>query len=246
MIDEFKKIFSKSKNKVNEIIAILVALGILGPIVSYVLPQVGGILTRKNTEIKEARTEIASQQGKPEKLYLTKPLETLVRHGESLAHQDLNGASLEPGIKLNKATLTQTKLNRAKLIRAKLDSANMSGAEFVSAKLTKADMSNANLGNAHLQKAELGLATLTNALLPNADLRAVDLGDAELKGAILSNADIGCLDGICTNFKGAKDITIEQIQSSKNWRKACYDEDFRNKLKLPTAPRNQKCAGEDL
>jgi hypothetical protein len=198
-------------------------------------------------EIKDAYNALEFGQGKQEKFGLTKPLEILVKYEKSLADRDLNGAILDPEIKLNKATLTQTKLNRATLIKAKLNRAKMDGAELVSAKLTRADMSNANLDHANLQRAEIDLAILTNATFNHADLRGADLRKAKLNDAKFNGAVIGCLDGICTNFKGAKSIKVEQIKESKNWTQACYDEDFikNNKLQLPAPPKNQECAGDD-
>jgi uncharacterized protein YjbI with pentapeptide repeats len=67
-------------------------------------------------------------------------------------------------------------------------------------------------------------------------LSDANFSDANLKDANLENANLSCLesDGIrfCTNFRGAKNLTPEQVKSAENWEEAIYDEEFRKKLGL--------------
>jgi uncharacterized protein YjbI with pentapeptide repeats len=62
-----------------------------------------------------------------------------------------------------------------------------------------------------------------------ANLTEANLSNADLKGASLYKANISS-----TNFKGAKNLTIEQIKSATNWQSAKYDNDVRIRLGLPT------------
>jgi hypothetical protein len=96
--------------------------------------------------------------------------------------------------------------------------------------------------NAKFSEADLAKAVIWNADLRKTDLRDADFSKADLAKASLIDDDIG---GVifCTNFKGAKGITTEQIKKAKNWQTACYDPDFRIKFGLP--PQNPKCVGDE-
>ncbi|NMG22949.1 pentapeptide repeat-containing protein, partial [Brasilonema bromeliae] len=81
-----------------------------------------------------------------------------------------------------------------------------------------------------------------------ADLSSADLSSADLSSADLSSADLNCSttftkEPICTNLKGVKNLTFQQVKAAKNWEQACYDPELRKQLNLP--PENPKyCAGE--
>ena len=140
-------------------------------------------------------------------------------------------------------------LNKDKVSLGGLDAseANLSGIKLQNAKLWNSNFSGSNLNDVNLSGVNLNGANLSNATLIEAKLSNATLIGAKITGAMLGNAnfgnaDLGCIKH-CTNFKGAKDITPEQIKKAKNWQSACYDPDFRIKLGLP--PQNPKqCAGE--
>lgn len=101
-------------------------------------------------------------------------------------------------------------------------------------------LNDADLWGAILTNASLGSADLSRAYLSGANLK-----DADLSHAIFEDAVIRCsANTYCTNFKGATNITPQQIKKSRNWKQACYDPDFRIELGLP--PENPKhCAGDE-
>ncbi len=160
-------------------------------------------------------------------------LQDLVKDGVVLAGLDASGADLG-GIKLQKAFL-----GRANLRNTKLYNADLRNASLWNANLHDADLRFAILHNADLDDANLESANLRNALLKGIDLRNINFGGVEI-----GDAKIQCnINNYCTNLKGAKNITPEQIKKASYWQSACYDPDFRIKLGLP--PENPKqCAGE--
>ncbi len=158
-------------------------------------------------------------------------LQDLVKDGVWLSGLDVSGAELY-GINLENAVLI-----RADLSKANLNAANLTNAGLFFAKLHYANLYRANLRDANLPKADL-----TSASLYKADLRDADLSGANLDDASLYDTIIGCI-VYCTNFKGAKGITPEQIKEAKYWQSACYNPDFRKQLGLP--PQNPKCAGDE-
>jgi BTB/POZ domain-containing protein KCTD9 len=193
-------------------------------------------------------------------------LQDLNKDGVSLQGLDANGANLER-IKLQNANLSYanlsyailwgTNLSYADLGNTKLSNANLSYANLSYANLNDADLGhailgaanlintkflNANLTNANLWGTNLSNADLGNTNLNSADLWSTNLTNADLQRTNLTNAIIDCSDKFCTNFKGTKNITPEQIKKAHNWESACYDPEFRKKLGLP--PQNPKCAGE--
>ncbi|GJD22913.1 hypothetical protein RIVM261_078690 [Rivularia sp. IAM M-261] len=163
-------------------------------------------------------------------------LQDLNKDGVDLRGLDASNANLSGAI------LTGAQLSGANLSNAELVGAELNGANLYSTKLTGIQLNGANLSNAELMSAELNGADLGEAKLIGAILMGSDLRDTELAGANLRNAEFACnLD--CTNLKGAKNITPEQIKEAENWQSACYDPDFRIKLGL-SAQNPPDCAGE--
>jgi uncharacterized protein YjbI with pentapeptide repeats len=165
-------------------------------------------------------------------------------HKANLSNARFYGANLE------KADLNEAVFLEAELFNANLSGTNLSNANFEKANLIKVNLSNANLEKANLEKAVLLEAELFNANLSNtnltaANLTAANLSNVNLSGTNLSNAYFFCRPTLdyCTNFKGAINITPEQIKKANFWDYACYDTEFRKKLGLP--PENPKCAGEE-
>ncbi|MCC5666505.1 pentapeptide repeat-containing protein [Nostoc sp. CHAB 5784] len=182
-------------------------------------------------------------------------------NGTDLKGADLSGANLSSaylssvnlsGANLSRAKLSSINLSDANLSRANLSAAiytkqtefppnfnlddkqmyligpnaNLKDADLKGALLYYEDLQHADLSNAKLNYANLGIANLSDAKLSNADFSNADLSDAKFGGADISY----------TNFKGAKNLTLQQVKSAKNWDKAKYDKDFRAKLGLPPEP----------
>lgn len=100
-----------------------------------------------------------------------------------------------------------------------------------------------------LQGLDVSGAYLEGIKLQNASLLGADLSGANLEDANFSEANLLPLVGwgtyVRTNFKGAKNITSDQIKKARSWQSACYDPDFRIKLGLPpeNAQNTKRCAG---
>lgn len=114
-----------------------------------------------------------------------------------------------------------------------LSSADLGGSGFSSATLSGVDLSNTNLLNANLFNADLRDANLSDAKLFNAELSGANLSDANL-----SNADLHFANLLNVNLRDAKNLTVEQVKSARNWEKALYDDRLRSRLGLPSAPND--------
>lgn len=177
-------------------------------------------------------------------------LQDLNKDGVSLVGLDANGANLQ-NINLQKAQLGKANLSKANLFKANLSKAEIGLTNLSQAHLLGVDFSQAHLINTNLSQADLSEANLSQANLFMSNLSKAELFNANLNGSALGCASyvIGVAPTIteniyCTNLKGAKNLTPEQIKKAKNWQKACYDPEFRKKLGLP--PENPKnCAGEE-
>ena len=185
-------------------------------------------------------------------------LQDLVKDGVDLQGLDASGVNLR-GIDLQNAKLgnanlydvdlSHAKLNDARLVNINLTNANLYKANFNNTYFNRADLHNSSLSDTNLRYANFDNANLSNTNLNDANLKYAILRGANLKNAglydtSLIDADLACFDNYCTNFKGVKGLTPEQIKKASYWQSACYDPDFRIKLGLP--PKNPyKCAGEE-
>ncbi|WP_192843614.1 pentapeptide repeat-containing protein [Leptolyngbya sp. NIES-2104] len=134
-----------------------------------------------------------------------------------LRNTNLTGANLS-NVNLQEATLRKAELSLArffnsKLYSATLDEANLTGAVFIDADLTGASFIGANLNMADFTGADLSKVCFDMANLNRAKFRRANLFNASLKNA--------------------QGLTLDQIKTARNWEKADYDEDFRQKLGLP-------------
>lgn len=228
-----------------------------------------GFAGYKQIEISRLRNDIEKAQGQKYNYPRIKALEELVKLGEPLNNiyleqANLNNANLN-NAELNRANLIGADLSSANLIganlggtilsRAALDYAKLNDANLISAvlyktRLTYAELSRANLNSANLISADfisadLSYANLSYANLYEAYLRRADLNGANLKGANLKGAKFGCVKNNkgetikCTNLRGAKNLTPEQVKQAKNWQQAEYDPEFRKQLGLPPVPEKQ-------
>jgi predicted ribosomally synthesized peptide with nif11-like leader len=171
--------------------------------------------------------------------------------GAVLTEADLQKANLS-WTQLQKATLKCANLQEAQLIKAdlqeadllgsKLQKAQLNGANFKGAKLFGVELQEANLSTANFQDAKLSQANLQRAGLWGANLQRADLRRANLQGAYLAEAqpnfkeaDLNQADLNQADLRGT-DLNVDQVKCAKNWEKAKYDEDFREKLGLPKFP----------
>lgn len=160
-----------------------------------------------------------------------------------LGNANLNNAKLDD-IEINNRTELDNKWRQIwKIVNegamgqdlsyADLSNADLTGSGLSNANLSGTDLSNTNLSNVNLDNANLSDANLTSANLFNADLSSVSLGGANLSGAELHFANL-----FNANFSSAKNLSIEQIKSARNWQQALYDDEFRSRLGLPLASQH--------
>lgn len=153
---------------------------------------------------------------------------------------NLEGASLLH-INLRNAKLETANFKNANLYHADFQMANLRGAFFQQkanlndANLKQAYLSGADFTSTYLKKANLEKAKLDAAIFQKADLRGAKLKDAELCGTTFNNKYL------CADFRGAKNLTVQQIKSAKDWEKADYDPEMRSQLGLlPETPPTNK------
>jgi BTB/POZ domain-containing protein KCTD9 len=137
----------------------------------------------------------------------------------NLTGAHLMGADLK-GANLSNANLSNAFLSQADLNKAQLQGSNFSGASLGGSHFYMADLRDTDLSNTYFFKAELTDANLSRANLSGANLDGANLGGADLSGANLREA----------KFSGARDCSLQQVQSAENWETATYDPEFRNKL----------------
>jgi hypothetical protein len=188
-------------------------------------------------EIDEAWKVIESRKGQKAEGGRIKALETLVKHQQSIEGTDLSGAALR-GIKLENAKLTKVIFNEADLSNADMNYAHIDRAELKGSKLGNTNMSNADLTGADLSGADLNKSNLTKANMGLTHLEGTRFNGADLSGANLDGATIGCTD-VCTDFQGAKNLTVKQITRATGWEQGCYD--LKIGKQLPRLPQNQNC-----
>ena len=168
--------------------------------------------------------------------------------GVDLSSADLRNAKLV-NVKINSYTKLDAKWHLVlKILNEGVSGKDLSGKDLSSTNFSSVDLSSVNLSGSNLSNADLSNSNLIGADLRNTDLSGVNFGTTNLSGAKLngsnltnadfSNANLSGVDFSGANFSGAKlykskNITIEQIKSTKNWKTAKYDKEFHTKLDLP-------------
>ncbi|MHC5827435.1 MAG: pentapeptide repeat-containing protein, partial [Nostoc sp.] len=99
-------------------------------------------------------------------------------------------------------------------------------ANLYSANLQKANLIVARLQKAHLNKANLQEANLAGAIFQKANIKDAQLQDTQLCDEISPGKVL------CADFRGVKNLTVQQVKVAKNWKKAHYDPEFRKQLGL--------------
>ncbi len=113
-------------------------------------------------------------------------------------------------IQLQNADLKNASLQDAKLLAANLEGANLQFAHLERAALASAHLLQADIRYSFLEGANFRKANLTDALLLEADLKGADLQGADMNNAILENTNF-----FEANLQGAKNLTVEQLESAK-------------------------------
>jgi uncharacterized protein YjbI with pentapeptide repeats/energy-coupling factor transporter ATP-binding protein EcfA2 len=165
----------------------------------------------------------------------------------SLSNADLSNANLYH------ADLSNANFSGTKLLNADLRTANLSSISLRDADLSNADLSGANLSGANLSGANLSDANLKKAIysketklpknfdptkeqmllivpgvnLSGADLSSINFLAVDFQGINLTNANLEGLD-----LRYVSNLTPEQVKAAKNWKKAEYSDEFKEKLGL--------------
>lgn len=150
----------------------------------------------------------------------------------NLLKANLKAANLL-GVNLRGAKLLFANLEEANLLEANLQAAQLQGTNFKKANLFGANLQAANLLEANLQTANLQAANLQFANLKEANLQDANLQFTNLKGANFQAANLTGSDLEGADLEKAKELTPERVKAAKNWDKAHYDVEFRQKLGLP-------------
>jgi uncharacterized protein YjbI with pentapeptide repeats len=166
-------------------------------------------------------------------------------YGAQLEEVHLEGANLE-GACLKEANLNRACIEKANLYRAYLVGAYLNWVNFKGSNLSNANLENANLLEANFEVAVLGDARLAGARFISANLGYASLNDAnlvktsfymshlvgaDLEGANLEGANLEGAYLVGTNFKGAKNLTFEQLSKAKTLYKAQLDEGLEAELR---------------
>ena len=150
----------------------------------------------------------------------------------NLQDADLTGAVLY-GAMLKEANLERTKLNDSWLTMAVMTNASLVGSDLKEANLNfsksggadfdAADLTGAKLSSANLVAAKFGCSWTTEKELMDGVNKCADLS-----GAVLTDADLAFAD-----FRGAQNVSAEQLKEARNWDEAMYDPALLAILGLP-------------
>jgi uncharacterized protein YjbI with pentapeptide repeats len=123
------------------------------------------------------------------------------------------------GIELTQANLQKAKFYHVNMVGSNLQESDLSGTEFKNADLKMVNFQRANLRNVSLENIDLSGANLSGANLQAATLKNAKLCSKNEQGNL-----------VCADLRGAKNLTVEQIQAAQGWENAIFDEDFGEKL----------------
>lgn len=121
-------------------------------------------------------------------------------------------------IKLCNAELDEAHLYQAYLVGANLSHANLSRSNVIFSVIAESNLDNANLSESYISGSFFFGSSLREANLHRSSLRGADLQDVNLSRADLSEADLNKVDLSYSNLsytklKGAKNLTLKQLQS---------------------------------
>jgi len=145
-----------------------------------------------------------------------------------LPKTNLNYVNLK-GSNMNSANLSNSSLIESNLESARLNQANFENSNLNQVNLRNAYASGANFKDAFLIKAQFQHALLIKANFNNAYLMEADLQNCYLMGADFENASLYKAD-----LRGAKGLTVEQLQKAKTLYLAKLDKELQDQLEQVT------------
>ena len=137
---------------------------------------------------------------------------------------------------LNYVVLKDSNLNTANLansflIETDLRNTRLNQTVLENANLNQADMRGAYASGANFKDAYLIKANLEGAFLIKANFKNAFLMEANMQGSYLTGADFENASLYKSDLRGAKGLTIEQLQKAKTLYLAKFDEDIEEQLK---------------
>jgi len=163
---------------------------------------------------------------------------------ESLKGINLSGANLFMAnledtdlqkTNFSKAALSKVNFSRSNLSEANLSETDLSGAYLNKANLRLANLTKANLNNtdfslANLKETFLSDANLSGAIFFKANLEKANLSKANLNEATLFETNLKDVDFSMTDLRSARNVTADQLCSSKTLYKTLLDPDIEKKI----------------
>ncbi|BAZ18763.1 pentapeptide repeat protein (plasmid) [Calothrix sp. NIES-4071] len=137
---------------------------------------------------------------------------------------------------LNNLNLKYLKFDDFAFDSTSFNSSNLENASFKQAYFDSCDLGSANLQNASFAYASIRVSDFTNAKLKNASFEEAKLTNTDFSGADLTNANFKAarLAGVNISHAkmyGVKNLTVEQVLQTRNWKLAYFDIDFKRHLK---------------
>ena len=137
-----------------------------------------------------------------------------------LNYINLKGSNLN-SVNLSNASLLETNLENARLNQTNLENANLNQANLRGAYASGANFKDAFLIKTQFENSFLIKANFTNAYLMEANLQNSYLMGADFENASLYKADL----------RGAKGLTIEQLEKAKTLYLAKFDRELQEQVK---------------
>ena len=153
-------------------------------------------------------------------------IKRLNRHGISeinLVNCYLSKANLNY-IDLTRSNLNSAKLSHSSLLEANLDHTRMNQTDFNNSNLNQASFRNAYVSGANFDNCYLIKTTFENAFLIKTDFSNALLMDANFSGSYLTGASFDNASLYKADFRGAKGLSIEQLEKAKTLYRAKFDQ----------------------
>ncbi|MDH5475263.1 MAG: pentapeptide repeat-containing protein [Cyclobacteriaceae bacterium] len=134
-------------------------------------------------------------------------------------------------VNLKDSNLNTANLTNSFLIETDLRNTRLNQTVFENANLNQADMRGAYASGANFKDAYLIKANMEGAFLIKTNFYNAFLMEANLQGSYVTGADFENASLYKTDLRGAKGLTIEQLQKAKTLYLAKFDEDIHQLLK---------------
>ncbi len=139
----------------------------------------------------------------------------------NLSYTNLKGSNLNSS-DISNSSLIETNLENTRLNQTNLENSNLNQANLKGAYASGANFKDAFLIKSQFENAFLIKANFTNAFLMEANLQNSYLMGADFENASLYKADL----------RGAKGLTLEQLEKTKTIYLAKFDDDIWEQIKL--------------